>query len=82
MKDINNQVYNAIEARLQRICKAEFAAAHKSVNGRLRKPLTYSQEVFTLVELLSQVVDASASECESIMATITGGAIQDKFLKA
>ncbi len=79
---MQEQVYGAIQARLKRLCASEYRQAPKKRNGKLKAPLSYSGEVTRLLELSSKVLDSTPKAAETIMAEITTGAIQHKFLEA
>ena len=78
--DIQSQVYGAAQAKLARLCSAEWHHAKKNKRGRLMAPLTYSAEVERLIEISSEVLSATSEEAEELMAEMTYGAIQAKVL--
>lgn len=77
--NIQDQVCNQIQARINRICQTTYLAAR-----RKRKkvyPLGYPVEVDQLLALQQELL-GDPSKAESIAATITSGSIQDRFLKS
>lgn len=80
--NIQDQTYFAIQARLERICRAEYNMVPKRHDGRPKKTITYPAIVDDLIKLSSRALEADDAECEAIFATITQGEIQDAYLKA
>ena len=77
---LQDQVYNQIQSRISRICRASYIAAPKRRDGRLKQPLTYPVEVDRLLELQQELLTHPES-AERIHAEITTGEIQYKFLQ-
>lgn len=80
--DLQEQVDQQIDIRLQRICQAE-ARKVNFVNGRWRKkmkPVTFPQEVNDLLSLRQDLYNGR--DPEEISAIITNGAINYKFLNS
>jgi hypothetical protein len=82
LTDLQRQVDNQIETRLERICQAEWRAINILPNGRNRKkfkPVTYSQTVKDLLQLRQDLYNGA--DPEEISAQINSGEIQYQFLK-
>jgi hypothetical protein len=77
---IQDQVYNLIQARLKRICFAQWTKAKKNRKGRLMGPLTYPADVDRLIELSSEVLDADRDQAEAIASEVTTGSIQNAYV--
>lgn len=83
LTNLQKQVDSAIDARISRICQAAYKKANILANGRSRKKhaqYTLPAEVDQLLGLRQLLY--SGYNPESIMAEVTNGAIQDKFLKS
>ena len=79
---IQDQVYDQIQTRLQRICASEYNSAPKTRKGCLKKPLQYSETVEQLIKLASAVLDMSAKDSQGVSHEITHGEFQNAFLQA
>ena len=77
---IQDQVYNLIQARLKRICFDTWTKAEKNRKGRLMGPLTYPADVYRLIELSSEVLDADRDQAEAIASEVTTGSIQNAYV--
>lgn len=80
LTDLQEQVDNQIEVRLQKICMAEAKKVNILPNGTWRKKMkqvTYSQEVHDLLKLRQDLYNGV--DPEVISATLNFGEIDYKF---
>ena len=78
--NIQDQVYNLIQARLKRICFDTWTKAKKNRKGRLLGPLTYPADVDRLIELSHQILDMDQDQAEAIASEVTNGSIQNAYV--
>lgn len=83
LTELQKQVDQQIEARVSRICAAEWRKINVLPNGRVRRktlPVTYPQVVIDLLGLRQELYNGR--DPEEISAIISNGEIQNIYLNA
>lgn len=83
LNNLQKQVDSAIDARIIRLSMSAYKEANFLPNGTRRRryvPYTHPVEVSELLALKQKLY--SGEDPEAIMATITGGGIEEAYFKA